>query len=204
MDPRTHWETIYRIKDFHQLSWFQSAALRSLELITRFSPDHSSPIIDVGAGASVLVDDLIAAGYSDVTVLDLSEAALASSRQRLGSNAARVRWLEGNVLTASLETEAYSVWHDRAVFHFLTGAEDRRSYVDQVRRSVRSGGHVLIATFAEDAPARCSGLPVVRYSAESLHSEFGSEFRMLASEHEEHVTPRGAAQSFLYCLCRRE
>ena len=204
MDPRTHWETIYRTKDFHQLSWFQSAALRSLELITRFSPDHSSPIIDVGAGASVLVDDLIAAGYSDVTVLDLSEAALASARQRLGNIAAGARWVEGNVLTAPLEAERYVVWHDRAVFHFLTEAEDRRAYVDQVRRSVRSGGHVLVATFAEDAPARCSGLPVVRYSAESLHSEFGPEFRMLTSEHEEHLTPRGAPQSFLYCLCRRE
>ena len=204
MDPRTHWETIYRTKDFHQLSWFQSEALRSLELITRFSPNHSDPIIDVGAGASVLVDDLLAAGYADLTILDLSEAALASARQRLGNDAARVRWLEGDVLTAPFEPGAYAVWHDRAVFHFLTEAEDRRAYVDQVRRSVRSGGHVVVATFAEDAPARCSGLPVVRYSTESLHSQFGPEFRMLSSEHEEHLTPRGSAQSFLYCLCRRE
>lgn len=204
MDLRTHWETIYRTKQAHELSWFQSEALRSLELITRFAPDHSATIIDVGAGASVLVDDLLAAGYTDLTVLDLSEAALATARQRLGNNAARVRWLEENILTVCLDQGAYAVWHDRAVFHFLTDAEDRRAYVNQVRRSVRRGGHVLVATFAEDAPAQCSGLPVVRYSADSLHSEFGPEFHMLTSDHEDHRTPGGSAQSFLYCLCRRE
>lgn len=204
MDPKSHWETIYRTKDVHGVSWFQSEARRSLALITQVEPDHSAPIIDVGAGASVLVDDLLAAGYSDLTVLDLSETALAISRSRLGSGAARVHWVAEDILSAPIYPGAYAVWHDRAVFHFLTNAEDRRVYVEQVRRSVRPGGHVLIATFAEDGPKRCSGLPVVRYSADALHSEFGPGFRMVASEHEEHRTPAGSGQSFLYCLCRRE
>jgi 2-polyprenyl-3-methyl-5-hydroxy-6-metoxy-1,4-benzoquinol methylase len=204
MDPRTHWETIYRTKDVHEVSWFQSEARRSLDLITRICSDRSAPIIDVGAGASVLVDNLLEAGYRDLTVLDLSEAALEISRDRLGADSAKVKWLRADVLRTQLDEDAYAVWHDRAVFHFLTDAADREAYIAQVRRSVRPGGHVLVATFAEDGPDHCSGLPVVRYSAEGLHSEFGADFRLVKSEHEDHRTPLGAEQSFLYCLCRRE
>lgn len=204
MDVKTHWETVYRTTDVHDVSWFQSEARRSLELITQVAPAGSAPIIDVGAGASVLVDNLLAAGYEDLTVLDLAEAALDVSRRRLGDVAARVHWLAADILRVPLDRAAYAVWHDRAVFHFLTNAEDRKVYVEQVRRSVRRGGHVLVATFAEDGPTRCSGLPVVRYSADALHSEFGPDFRMVASEHEEHRTPAGSGQSFLYYLCRRE
>lgn len=152
----------------------------------------------------MLVDDLLASGYSNVTVLDVSETALEISRSRLGSGAPGVRWMAADIRTARFEESAYAVWHDRAVFHFLTDPEDRRVYVEQVQRAVRPGGYVLVATFAEDGPATCSGLPVVRYSAESLHSEFGSTFRMLTSAHEDHRTPAGSEQSFLYCLCRRE
>jgi SAM-dependent methyltransferase len=204
MDPKTHWETIYRTKDVHAVSWFQAEARRSLDLITSISPDRSAPIIDVGAGASVLVDNLLAAGYGDVSVLDVSEAALGISRDRLGSDSSRVKWIGADVLRAQLDEGAYAVWHDRAVFHFLTDASDRQAYVEQVRRAVRPGGFVLVATFAEDGPEYCSGLPVVRYSAEGLHSEFGSDFQLVRSEHEDHRTPGGAEQSFLYCLCRRE
>ena len=204
MDPRTHWETIYRTKDVHDVSWFQSEARRSLDLINRISPDRSAAIIDVGAGASVLVDNLLDAGYRDVSVLDLSEAALQISRDRLGPESARVKWMLADVLRVEFDESTYAVWHDRAVFHFLTHATDRQAYVEQVRRAVRPGGHVLVATFAEDGPQSCSGLPVVRYSAEGLHSEFGTDFRLVGSEHEDHRTPRGARQSFLYCLCRRE
>ena len=204
MDPKTHWDTLYRTKDVHDVSWFQSEARRSLELITQVAPDYSAPIIDVGAGASVLVDNLLDAGYRDLTVLDVSEAALAISRCRLGGDAAQVRWLAADILGVRLDQGAYAVWHDRAVFHFLTDAADRKAYVEQVRRSVRPGGHVLVATFAEDGPKRCSGLPVVRYSADSLHSEFGPDFRVLITEHEDHRTPEGSSQSFLYCLCHRE
>ena len=204
MDPKTHWETIYRTKDVHEVSWFQAEARRSLDLITSISPDRSAPIIDVGAGASVLVDNLLAAGYGDVSVLDVSEAALGISRDRLGTDSSRVKWMRADVLRAQLDEAAYAVWHDRAVFHFLTDAADRRAYVEQVRRAVRPGGHVLVATFAEDGPEFCSGLPVVRYSAEGLHSEFGTDFQLVRSEHEDHRTPGGGEQSFLYCLCRRE
>lgn len=204
MDLKTHWEELYRTTDVHDVSWFQSEARRSLELITRVAPAGRAPIIDVGAGASVLVDNLIAAGYEDLTVLDVSEAALDVSRRRLGDVAARVHWLAADILRVPLDRGAYAVWHDRAVFHFLTEASDRALYVEQVRRAVRLGGHVLIATFAEDGPTRCSGLPVVRYSEHSLHSEFGDDFSVIVSEHEDHRTPIGTDQSFLYCLCRRE
>jgi 2-polyprenyl-3-methyl-5-hydroxy-6-metoxy-1,4-benzoquinol methylase len=204
MDPKAHWETIYRTKDVHQVSWFQAEARRSLELITRICPDRSAPIIDVGAGASVLVDNLLAAGFQNLSVLDLSEAALEISRERLGSDSTKVEWMRADVLRAQFDESTYAVWHDRAVFHFLTDATDRHTYVEQVRRAVRPSGHVLVATFAEDGPEYCSGLPVVRYSAEGLHSEFGTDFLLVRSEHEDHRTPGGTEQSFLYCLCRRE
>jgi 2-polyprenyl-3-methyl-5-hydroxy-6-metoxy-1,4-benzoquinol methylase len=204
MDPKLHWETIYRSKDVHEVSWFQAEARRSLDLITRICADRSAPIIDVGAGASVLVDNLLDAGYRDLSVLDLSEAAVEISRDRLGAESAKVKWMQADVLRAQLDEGGYAVWHDRAVFHFLTNAADREAYVEQVRRAVRPGGHVLVATFAEDGPEYCSGLPVVRYSAEGLHSEFGTDFLLVKSEHEDHRTPGGGEQSFLYCLCRRE
>ena len=204
MDPKTHWETIYRTKDVHEVSWFQAEARRSLDLIARICPDRSAPIIDVGAGASVLVDNLLAAGYRDLSVLDLSEAALEISRERLDTDSAKVKWMVGDVLQVDFDQSAYTVWHDRAVFHFLTSASDRQAYVEQVRRAVRPGGYVLVATFAEDGPEYCSGLPVVRYSADGLHSEFGTDFQLVRSEHEDHRTPGGAEQSFLYCLCHRE
>ncbi|MEX2109056.1 MAG: class I SAM-dependent methyltransferase [Gemmatimonadaceae bacterium] len=204
MDPRAHWDGIYQSRSVGELSWFQPEARRSLELITRFAPDRSAPIIDVGGGASVLVDDLLDAGYTDLTVLDISAAALATVKERLGAMAPRVRWLEGDILSAPLDEAGYAFWHDRAVFHFLTRAKDRKAYVDRVRQSVRRGGHVLVATFGSDGPTKCSGLPVVRYSVDSLQSEFGPGFHMLASEHEDHRTPDGRSQSFLYCLCRRE
>jgi 2-polyprenyl-3-methyl-5-hydroxy-6-metoxy-1,4-benzoquinol methylase len=204
MDPKTHWESVYRTKDVHEVSWFQAEARRSRDLITRICPDRAAPIIDVGAGASVLVDNLLAAGYADVTVLDVSEAALEISRDRLGADSAKVNWMRADVRRPQLDEGAYAVWHDRAVFHFLTDAADRAAYVEQVRRAVKPGGYVLVATFAEDGPEYCSGLPVVRYSAEGLHSEFGTDFQLVRSEHEDHRTPAGGEQSFLYCLCRRE
>jgi 2-polyprenyl-3-methyl-5-hydroxy-6-metoxy-1,4-benzoquinol methylase len=204
MDQKKHWETIYQTKDVHTVSWFQPEARQSLDLIARFAADRSAAVIDVGGGASMLVDGLLASGYNDVTVLDVSETALEISRQRLGDAATRVNWIAADVRDAPLDEGAYSIWHDRAVFHFLTDPPDREAYVAQVQRAVRPGGYVLVATFAEDGPATCSGLPVVRYSAESLHSEFGAEFRVVTSAHEDHHTPAGREQSFLYCLCRRE
>jgi ubiquinone/menaquinone biosynthesis C-methylase UbiE len=204
MDQKKHWETIYRTKDVHSVSWFQPEARQSLGLITSVAPDKSAAIIDVGGGASVLVDDLLESGYTDLTVLDLSETALEIARQRLGESAAKVKWIAADVRNAPLADRGYAVWHDRAVFHFLTDPADRAAYVAQVERAVGPGGYVLVATFAEDGPKTCSGLPVVRYSAESLHSEFGPAFRIVTSTHEDHHTPAGREQPFLYCLCRRE
>ena len=173
-----------------------------MSLIRRVAPDRSAAIIDVGGGASTLVDGLLVEGYSSVTVLDVSSAALAEAYERLGGDAARVTWLEANVLHAALPASAYDVWHDRAVFHFLTEAEDRGRYVEQVRRSVRLGGHVIVATFASDGPTKCSGLEVARYAPEELHGEFGSDFQLVDSAREEHHTPTGVVQPFIYCLCR--
>lgn len=148
-------------------------------------------IIDVGGGASTLVDDLLGNGYQRVSVLDLSEAALAASLARLGDRASGVSWLAGDITKVELACHAYDVWHDRAVFHFLTTREEREAYVNAVLRAVKPGGHVIVATFAEDGPEKCSGLPVIRYSGDGLHAEFGTPFTLLQQEREEHQTPFG-------------
>jgi SAM-dependent methyltransferase len=202
MDPKAHWERVYRAKLPTQASWYQPHALRSLDLIGRVSPPPGGPIIDVGGGTSTLVDDLLDAGYRDLTVLDLSPTALGEARARLATRAGMVRWMEADILEASLPKSRYRVWHDRAVFHFLTAAADRARYVAQVRRAVQAGGFVLAATFADDGPTRCSGLAVARYTPAGLHAEFGAGFRLVTSEREEHLTPGGARQAFIYCLCR--
>jgi len=202
MDAKTHWDTIYRTKQPHEVSWFQREAQVSLALIRRVAPDLNARIIDVGGGASTLIDGLIAEGYRHLTVLDLSPAALDLARRRVGAVAAVVTWLEGDALSADLPARYFDVWHDRACFHFLTSTLDRARYVAQVRRSVKPGGHVLIATFAHDGPSRCSGLPVARYTGSALHQEFGAGFRLVDSVRDEHVTPSGAMQAFVYCLCQ--
>jgi SAM-dependent methyltransferase len=202
MDDKEHWEAVYEAKPADGVSWFQPSAERSLALIQRVAPALDAPIIDVGGGASVLVDDLLGLGYRDLTVLDLARSALAVAQERLGAPAADVRWLEADVRTAALPEDHFAVWHDRAVFHFLTDAADRAAYVAQVERAVRSGGFVLVATFAEDGPTKCSGLPVARYSPDALHREFGSAFELVSSERETHATPVGTQQQFIYCLCR--
>ena len=202
MDPKAHWERIYHDKLPTQVSWYQPHALRSLTLIRRVSAPPNGAIIDVGGGASTLIDDLLGAGYHDLTVLDLSATALAEARTRLGTRTNSVRWIEADILEALLPKAGYSVWHDRAVFHFLTAPDDRARYVAQVRGAVRSGGFVLVATFADDGPTRCSGLEVNRYSPDALHAEFGAPFRLIDSEREQHIAPGGVRQAFIYCLCR--
>lgn len=204
MDPKKHWEHVYQTRRPDEVSWFQPEATLSLELIQRVAPSHDSYIVDVGAGASTLVDGLIAAGYSNLMLLDVSHAALEETRRRLGDAAHRVLWREADVLSARFESSVFDVWHDRAVFHFLTDPADRLRYVRQVRRAVRPGGHAIVATFAEDGPTHCSGLNVARYSATELHNEFGEDFRLLSSYREAHHTPSGATQEFTYCVCRYE
>jgi len=203
MDPKQHWESVYRKRDPVEASWFQAEATLSLTLIRDTAP-ASAVVLDVGGGSSTLVDGLLAAGYHGITVLDISSAALDHARRRLGPAALEVNWLVADILTAVLPQHGIDVWHDRAVFHFLTSAADRERYVSQVKGAMRAGGVVLVATFAADGPTRCSGLPVARYSTGELHKQFGPDFRLIESRREEHVTPQGVVQSFVYCLCRYE
>jgi 2-polyprenyl-3-methyl-5-hydroxy-6-metoxy-1,4-benzoquinol methylase len=202
MDPRRHWQKVYTARKPTEVSWYQPSADLSLSMIRRVAPRRSSTIIDVGGGASTLVDGLLAEGYEGVTVLDVSGAALGEVQARLGKDSDRVTWLEANVLETSLPAHAYDVWHDRAVFHFLTDLAGRRAYVERVHDSVRPGGFVIVAAFASDGPLRCSGLDVARYGPRELHGQFGSDFQLLESTREEHRTPAGAMQPFTYCLCR--
>jgi SAM-dependent methyltransferase len=202
VNVQTHWDTIYRTKTADEVSWYQEHPVRSLDFIRRTGVPVTGRIIDVGGGASTLVDDLLAAGYTDITVADISPVALDVARQRLGVLADRVTWLVADITRASLPADSHDIWHDRAVFHFLTDAADRARYVAQVRRAVKSGGHVIVATFATDGPDRCSGLPVVKYGPDSLHAEFGNDFQLTERIRESHITPAGGEQRFVYCYCR--
>jgi 2-polyprenyl-3-methyl-5-hydroxy-6-metoxy-1,4-benzoquinol methylase len=203
MDTKSHWENIYETKTPTQVSWYQQHAQFSLQYIQNTGIQKTGHIIDVGGGASTLVDDLILAGFQHISVLDVSGTALQLARQRLGARALEVNWIEADITQAELPHQAYDVWHDRAVFHFLTQPAGRRRYIDNVRHAVRTGGHVIVATFAPDGPERCSGLDVVRYSPESLHGEFGEAFAVVDSTRETHHTPFGTQQKFMYCYCRR-
>lgn len=199
---REHWERVYRTKQASEVSWYQPEARVSLDLIRRVAPDQDSHIIDVGGGASTLIDGLLDHGYRNLTVLDIAGESLAVARKRLGGRAPEVTWIEANVLTAPLALRAYDVWHDRAVFHFLTDPADRAAYLAKTRESVKSGGHAIVASFAPDGPTHCSGLEVMRYSPDTMHAEFGEGFQLLDSTREEHHTPSGTTQAFVYCLCR--
>lgn len=198
---KEHWEKVYQSKPADQVSWFQEHAAKSLAIIRSVRKSLADRIIDVGGGASTLVDDLLADGCDGVSVLDLSEAALAVARRRLGDASGRVRWIVGDIREVELPAAGFDVWHDRAVFHFLTEPADREAYVRQVLKAVRPGGHVIVATFAPDGPEQCSGLPVHRYGAGELHAEFGPAFELIGSASEAHRTPWGSEQRFVYCLC---
>lgn len=198
-----HWEQVYRSRPADGVSWFQPHAVRSLSLIRATGLANSAAIIDVGGGASPLVDDLLDHGYGAVTVLDLSGTALATAQQRLGPRAARVQWIEADVTAAGLPHHGYDIWHDRAVFHFLTAPQQRRAYLQTMLDALKPGGHAIIATFAEDGPTQCSGLPVRRYSAASLQSELGAAFTLVQHEQEAHRTPTGQLQKFIYCCFLR-
>ena len=201
MDTRAHWENVYGTKAPDQVSWFRPHLQTSLALIERAVSDRSASIIDVGAGASTLVDDLIGAGYGNLTVLDISQAAIEVAKNRLGEASKSIQWLRADVTGGTFPAHAYDVWHDRAVFHFLTKPEERLAYVRNVAWAVKPGGHVIVSTFGPEGPEKCSGLDVMRYDAESLHQEFGSRFRLVESSKELHHTPFGTTQQFLYCHC---
>ena len=200
MGSRSHWDNVYRTKRPHEVSWYRPHLDTSLALIESAVENLGARIVDVGGGASTLVDDLLARGYRNLTVLDLSAAALDVARSRLGSSASAVDWRCGDVTTTPLPASEYDLWHDRAVFHFLTRAEDRAAYVRQVRRSVKPGGHVVVATFGAEGPLKCSGLEVVRYAPDALDGELGSAFRRVQHRTELHETPAGKIQPFTYGL----
>jgi SAM-dependent methyltransferase len=202
MERERHWEEVYTTKAPDQVSWYAPRLDRSLELILHARRPPAA-VIDVGGGASTLVDDLLRLGYGPVTVLDVSDSALQLSRARLGSDSGRVCWLAGDVIHTDLPREAYDVWHDRAAFHFLLDPADRAAYAARAARSVRKGGRLVIATFAPDGPAKCSGLEVARYDGAALASTLGPSFRLEAEARETHVTPWGAEQRFTYAVLER-
>jgi 2-polyprenyl-3-methyl-5-hydroxy-6-metoxy-1,4-benzoquinol methylase len=202
MANKAHWESVYETKAPEAVSWYRAHLDESIRLIERSCPDKSASIIDVGGGESTLVDDLLERGYRGITVMDISEKALEVARERLGTRASHVNWVAADITSARLPDRRYDVWHDRAVFHFLTRRKDRAAYVRQVASSVKAGGYVIVATFGPGGPTKCSGLDVVRYDSASLHSQFGASFRLEDSVTEIHQTPFGTTQQFLYCLCR--
>lgn len=202
MQSSEYWDNIYRSKRFDAVSWYAPHLGESLRLIEQLCPDKTGAIADIGDGESTLVDDLLSRGYEDLAVLDISAAAIDFTRHRLGPKAQRVRWHVGDVTQHDFGGKQFDVWHDRAVFHFLTDAAARQAYVNLVRAAVKPGGYVLMATFGPDGPAKCSGLDVVRYDDQRLHGEFGHGFEMLGRQMAEHHTPMGTSQQFLYCWFR--
>lgn len=204
MDKKDHWEKVYGTKSPDAVSWFAPHLETSLNLIHEATQDKAASIIDIGGGEATLVDDLLVEGFTDLSVLDISQRAIDVARGRIGKNADKVHWYCADITQATLPQNYFDVWHDRAVFHFLTDAAQREIYVEQVMRSVKHGGHVIISTFGPEGPEKCSGLDVVRYDSERLHGQFGKTFRLLNSTTEIHKTPMGTTQQFLYCFCRME
>ena len=201
MDIKSHWEKVYKTKLPQEVSWYRPHLEISLNLIEEAALTHDAQVIDIGGGESTLVDDLLAVGYRNVTVLDISMTALEVAKERLGEGASKVAWLSGDVTECQLAARHYDVWHDRAVFHFLTNSTDRAAYVRQVAHAVKPGGHVIVATFGPEGPVKCSGLDVVRYDPDSLHDQFGTGFKLLKHLTELHQTPAGSIQQFTYCYC---
>jgi SAM-dependent methyltransferase len=194
MNSRDHWEKVHTSKNANEVSWFRPHLERSLPFLDAAKLGRMAAVIDVGGGASTFVDDLLDRGYENLTVLDLSQRALDASRARLGDRASRVRWICADVTEATLPSAAYEFWRDRAVFHFLRDPLARERYVAAVRRSLKPGGHVVVATFGPHGPEKCSGFEIMRYSPQALHAEFGSAFARLATDTETHLTPWGTEQ----------
>jgi len=204
MDVRSHWDSVYSTKAPEQVSWFRPHLDASLAMIERAAPDRSARIVDVGGGHSTLVDDLLTAGYENVAVLDISVAALEAAQRRLGPLARQVEWIAADITKADFPVGGFDVWHDRAVFHFLTSPEGRSAYVERTTQAVKRGGYAIVGTFGPEGPTKCSGLDVRRYDAGSLHGEFGARFRLVDSVEERHRTPFGTTQQFVYCFCAVE
>lgn len=201
MERKAHWQSVWRGKTPDTKSWYQPVASTSLELIERVAPDRDTAIIDVGGGASRLVDSLLETGYTDITVLDIADDALAASRGRLGARAEQVTWIACDIADCEPERN-WDLWHDRALFHFLIDAVDRKAYLNVLKRSLGPGGWCILATFSLDGPDRCSGLRVRRYDEERLLTEFGDGFELRESRRETHLTPAGATQEFIWFVLK--
>ena len=200
---QAHWDNVYTTKGENELSWFQQSPAPSLELIAQVGATQASAIIDIGGGASRLVDQLVEQEFEDVSVLDLSAAALNTATARLGTRADRVHWLVADATTWE-PTKPYDIWHDRAAFHFLTDEKDRAAYIDRLTRGLKAGGHAIIATFAPDGPEKCSGLPVARYDAARLGQTLGPGFLLVHTRRHAHATPWNSHQLFQFSVFRRE
>lgn len=200
---RSHWDDVYTTKAADMVSWFQDHPAPSLDLIERTGLAKSGAIIDVGGGASVLIDRLLDGGHTDLSVLDIARAGLAVAQERLGERAGRVTWIAEDLTTWQPPQGAFSIWHDRAVFHFLIEEADRAAYMHALDRSVRPGGFVILAPFALSGPERCSGLLVRRYSADMLQAELGPGYSLVDQRPQTHVTPAGNRQDFLWCLFKK-
>lgn len=205
-DARSHWDSVYRRKGADEVSWFQPNLSTSLSFIDNIGLPPTARVIDVGGGASTLVDDLLGRGFHNLAVLDLSGAALAASRDRLqerGLDTGSIEWIEADITHVDLGENRYDLWHDRAVFHFLTDPAARAAYVATAARALKPSGHIIVATFGPEGPERCSGLDVVRYDPDGIHDEFGDPFVKVRSAEESHQTPWGSEQEFVYCWCQR-
>lgn len=201
-DRTTHWQNVYATKSETEVSWFQASPAISLDMIRAASPDRAPAIIDIGGGASRLVDALLQGGYRNLTVLDVSANALDTAKKRIGAAASTVDWIVADATTWR-PAKTWDVWHDRAAFHFLTDPHDRAAYVECLRSAVAPGGHVIIATFAPDGPEKCSGLPVQRHDSASLSAELGPEFELVETRGETHHTPWHSTQAFQFSRFRR-
>ena len=202
LNRKEHWETVYANKDSTEVSWYQQHPQYSLDLIRETGVEHSAHIIDIGGGASMLIDYMLEDGYTNLSVLDISPSAIEQAKLRLVGLADKVTWIEHDI-TGFLSDETYDVWHDRAVFHFLTNTIDRSSYVHTMSRALKPGANAIIATFALNGPEKCSGLDVQRYDPDSMIAVLGDSFEFIETITEEHVTPGGATQNFVYCRFRK-
>ena len=198
---KSHWENIYTHKSPEEVSWTQKKPVLSLQWIESLALPKNAAIIDIGGGESHLVDHLLALGYSNLTVLDIAQAALNKSQKRLGSKASLVEWIQADI-TSFKPQKKYSLWHDRAVFHFLTKADDIMTYAETVATSVDQ--YLLMSTFSKQGPLKCSGLPITQYDAKSIAAHFTNDFKLLQQEHETHTTPFDTTQAFIYTLFKKK
>lgn len=201
-DSRAHWDTVYSSKAETEVSWFEQEPGLSLELIAEAGVSPSATIIDVGAGASHLVDELIKRGGEDITVLDVSAVGLDVARARLSEDASRARWVVSDI-TSWIPDRLYDLWHDRAALHFLTEGADQAAYARVMKAALKPGGVAIIGTFAPDGPEKCSGLTVARHDSGTLQAVFGTDFELVASRRAEHSTPWGSVQRFNFATFRR-